>query len=1836
MDASFRPERVGEGGAQTLALPSSLLRLLLGRLEHLWHGSSKLRPSYEDDLVGALYKTKGYLRRRAPNEIEAVLTTIDDNALGMISQSFTSPLGLLPFAEAIVKTGTYDADHVLAFVGGVIDLFLEVLWSQAENAREDQEPRTVNWCQLMNHFIESPEIAMYESNEVSTGLAAKTAAALDKQIARNSFMDRAKHMGASIQKLYWIAHLEMMVTVEGTESIYFWSPTVSWDEPKKVTPELPPETYYNKTGGALFDVLAIDWDPELQDLAAILSNRMLIVWRLRNKEKGQFQQKKEFRFDAKRGEARGDKEPEWKVFLNILDPKTFENLHEKKRPEEIEEKGEAAMRRELREQRLADEASAQLDIWWNGHLQQWVTTNSKGRLFFWDLRKTEGAWLEATVQPTRRLTAHTKLVTSHLELSKFKFTTCSLDRSVVLWDNRNLSTPEVKIQEHTGSVLSQAYLPLYNMLVSVGCEKTVYCWTIDSIAFRGVRKKLSGHQSNLLQATAGSSVFFTLDEAFVMIVWDALAIVQIQTVSCKDFAPKHVKVLPHLGRVCLAGRRLNFYEGNEHAAIAIGAAPTKDFERNKSKQEEGASLKDRAPVKWCGLASHRGTMISVTEAEVRLHTRGQPGQFRAIFNTPEGDAISDVAVADGLALLVLGTQKGAIHFLKYRSGCTLKMYPGRTDDLGGRWQPGAGGGKAKPVDDGEHEAGADGEPAARVNRNRFNSAASGDPDAARTKSPAAGSRSPLGKASAATSPLGAARGVTASAADGGEGVPSEDDGPAQEHREAKGAARGGPLLANAPSPEEILSGMSRKIKCVLPCEGERRVYVGTTEGQVIMFRVDSRREFPVERWATCPDASSADPHLPARDPPAVTCLQCAPRACVATGSEEEAGLLIVGTQDGAVHLYDMDNLKLAGSINIPRALQAEEDAPQRMARICHLRLFNIRTEPELPLTLMTVDARSQIRFWGFNIHVQEWKLQALKLLLDAGHLCECHCVGGPGAPPRGSSLAARDVAGAKAKSAARRSSKATGSLKSTGKADKDGAAAGRGDGAAGEAATGAGGRGSEAHAGSGASGGQQATGAVVQVATRSVSSEPVRITAVATLTGRLAPPTKALRKQPRDGPAAANRAQAKPKKGEIQRMGMEANGKPIPDDNAQQQQPGLGSTVPSASAFMTQPPGSSTGPRTPKAADGLHVSFREDQMIQEGYREASGSETEGDEDELVGRRLFDRPRSPPRLVEASPGATEEEKAEADRKNYLAQAAAMSEQKAEGADLVFFADSGGWIWCIDIAASIADALEKSPAISVNLDAAWRTKEDPRRIRSSLSDGPRVPTRGTLRPAESRLSGSSLLGGATASKADEPSLMMSRGPIKPRPEAMKVVGAWPAHPEEIVSLAPAGAPPALVSTDVSKEVKVWSTAGDLWGHFSMLGIEGVPPVVAVWPPPHVLATQIALMRAAKGLCKKMGFATRRKGDKQSQKLSRQMRRSNSKQLRSMTRSTNEVRKTASMLLQGAERSQASTAPPAHLRATGGGLAVTDATSRSASKARRSVASSRSGRSRAASGCGSDEYSSSATDSADGGSDEVEVAALKAVLFQAVSQGDKRAAGPAAGAQAEAAEEAATPARTATPRSHGGGSAASDAGATQSQAGEGRRKRKVFTNGQLSEMIRHHAFSSGCQSYKQFRRKAERSGMEMSMRSRLGSTSQLEAHRSSFAGRPPSAFGVELFSHQDEEAWENCVRGLGKSASEGALLRYAHSAVEKETNWVRKTLGVDVSKVSRKQIRRPSFLERLDNWPVSADPSSPASATAQAVRKLCSPEAGQRSAAILTPPLVNAGQMTVGQRNRQSRAV
>jgi hypothetical protein len=127
---------------------------------------------------------------------------------------------------------------------------------------------------------------------------------------------------------------------------------------------------------------------------------------------------------------------------------------------------------------------------------------------------------------------------------------------------------------------------------------------------------------------------------------------------------------------------------------------------------------------------------------------------------------------------------------------------------------------------------------------------------------------------------------------------------AKENEEEKVRPRRESASHNAPTPEEIAKGLSRRIQCILVLEEQDRVYIGTDEGQVLCCACDEN--FTILRWIT----------QPSLNPAAVTCLD----AVYEERFDGPFGLLLVGTQDGSAHLYGLPNLRLAGSIEIGRII----------------------------------------------------------------------------------------------------------------------------------------------------------------------------------------------------------------------------------------------------------------------------------------------------------------------------------------------------------------------------------------------------------------------------------------------------------------------------------------------------------------------------------------------------------------------------------------------------------------------------------------------------------------------------------------------------------------------------------------------------------------------------------------------------------------------------------------------------------------------------------------------------------------------------------------------------
>jgi len=1933
----------------------SLVKVLARRLENQWLGTEMKE---EERYCKTIYDTEIHLKRRPPKEIEAVLATMDSGSLEIINQVFgTRAPNMHQFAEAIVRTGTYDADGVLEFMGGVVDLFHEVLWSQASRAKDADDVRSVRWGQLMNHFIESPEIAMFEGTEITASLGSKARTSsgetMPQMQEKRDCVDSQKHWGTYIEKLYWVQSLDSLLTIEGTESVYFWSPhpgasgEKGLDPPRIITPTLPADCFDDE-GYPLYTVLGAAWDGDL-DLTVLLSNRMLIVWRLRSREKFQFRQRAEYRIHAMRNTdpRSSDRDSAWKIYLiadigDTSKPMGGHNLNNnttqpqkrnvgtppqgrKSSPLMSMDAEETQMRREKREDRKAAEYAHQLDIWWMASQRYYVTTDRTGKLCFWNIGIIEGTGDIGPFYPAKELTMHTDRVTAFMELGMRKFVTASLDRTFVVWDSVNI-VAENKIEEHTASVLSVAYLQQFYSLVSVGCEKRVYVWSIDSTAYRGLTAKLSGHQANLLQVAAGNDnrgrIFITLDEASAVILWDVATLQQIQSFSANTFAPRHALCISTYGRFCLAGRRFYFYEANELLASYMGATPTKEqIARAKSKPSVQGSFKERAAPLYCVLNPRRGSILSVTQAEVRLHCRGNPAQSRAVFCLQEGEVITSFAVMDSFHMTVLGTSKGSIYFLKYRSGFTVKVYEGRPE--GEAWEPIGGGGappEAEAVEAKQRTAagspvrgGAGVPPGARDSVVTASGAAESGPGAATAASAsgaaaagagysklgrppgtasreAHGSRSSealgadgqageAGQASMCSEELERAvereqelkevqqivdlgfaeadaqraiqqvpRGVRAAAAKRyaeellrNQEVPQEApqeppqeaprakerktllpqpkeekvldtkslSKPSEEAEDALAEARANNVeqaveklltgaiatvggeeappvrlaaraemregeepqvrvkslkrSGNGPSPEDIAKGMSRKIQCILPCEEQNRIFVGTVEGQVLVVRCDAN--FTVIRWITQPGPNMV----------AVTCLDC----CY----QGDEGLLLVGTQDNCGHLYGLPNYRLAGSINMGTVLPEPAHNAGELISVRHARLLamppSLSTSHQFPLAVVTVDKRSRIRLWGLRLHGQSGKLEELALLLDGGQLLES----------QGNTLLSR---------AGRHDTKDEEEKvkKEVKKEQKEAKAPGK----AGKAVE----TKAKAKAGKDAKdkkdpkkSSDPAPPPTVNITCMASIEGPVVVeeTYLKTLPQALVP-EKPVVAAPTAVQSAAWAALAAAFAGPADGAGKDeaSAGEKDKDDDAAQRR------------------GS--------------VHFGEEDSEKEG--ESSDDE---DDKEVWEERHLKRTNTPDWGYE---GFIEME-------GFPDQPVPRPPDviDMDGSHFLFLCDSAGRVWIFDVVATVLTAVEEQSPYTVLLDEnATKTSLKGRRRRSLARSS---------KGAAASASAGSMAGNSTEASpgtATQPLLSRQGVPIA-NPEGLRLVTSWQAHDCRIQSIMTTTSPPGLVTTDDYRGVKVWSTIGELWADFTLYGLDA--PLVFTWPPPHVLGAQHALMNIAKRLCHRMGLPTSRDAEKQAQKdLARK-----SKFIRRLTEKGAAALTASAAKADGTKKKGKAQKGDDEADATAGpSVLMTElpepapATPPAAQPTPPATASS-SGAAGAAADGESLEPETSAAGSPSGAvateakpvEAEDEEVDLDAPVEEEVDL-DAPAEevdldGPAEEEEAAGEEEAAAVEVAEDDQSI-------DLDALGSEEGEdsARQKRKAFTTSQLRDMIRNHGFSSGFQSYKQFheRGKNKPPQKETSAKRRLGqSLTRLEVQRHSFFGRQPDDFGVKLRRDQDKENWKGITQGMGRrSESEGALLRFSQSAVDEMTRAVRDDLGVDVSKVSLRQMRKASFIERLDVNKVSYDPKNSSSATAQAVKKVLHPEGPRRMTTLFSPrksAMGGAGSMIVGRGKR-----
>jgi WD40 repeat protein len=95
---------------------------------------------------------------------------------------------------------------------------------------------------------------------------------------------------------------------------------------------------------------------------------------------------------------------------------------------------------------------------------------------------------------------------------------CSLDRTIKLWDIRNGTVSETKTG-HLKGVTNIAYSKGHKTLLSVGCEKDIYVW---NPMCQHVVHRIQGHNNTLcgIYAFDNSPEVISIDVSGKVIVWD--------------------------------------------------------------------------------------------------------------------------------------------------------------------------------------------------------------------------------------------------------------------------------------------------------------------------------------------------------------------------------------------------------------------------------------------------------------------------------------------------------------------------------------------------------------------------------------------------------------------------------------------------------------------------------------------------------------------------------------------------------------------------------------------------------------------------------------------------------------------------------------------------------------------------------------------------------------------------------------------------------------------------------------------------------------------------------------------------------------------------------------------------------------------------------------------------------------------------------------------------------------------------------------------------------------------------------------------------------------------
>eukprot|EP00397_Hematodinium_sp_SG-2012_P004831 GEMP01004845.1.p1 GENE.GEMP01004845.1~~GEMP01004845.1.p1 ORF type:complete len:1180 (-),score=246.09 GEMP01004845.1:393-3932(-) len=566
----------------------------------------------------------------AAREVDFIVQIIDHELLGHFREAFkaTKLHDFLWFARTLVNAGIYEVDNVVAFLGGVLNLFLGISRAQCPWTRPDgpctcgreractcrKERAQVSWKDMVDYFLTAQADNDAYRPPFGQKLIAKQMFELRPEIKRANVTDHFKHHGSMAGTDYW-SSLETLVSAE-EDTICLWSlsPKLSQLSIKVRIPKMQVEV--SPEGNLSCDVdiarvVAVAFDDK-RLVTALMTNRLLVTWSMSHRDTKIFAQKWEFQME-----------------------------------------------------------NPQDNLWYGHHRGNWITTDTAGRLSFWDLQ-TPIIGPKGQILPNNVLLGHSAKIMAYMEVGENFFITASLDRTIIMWDVRHMSV-DTKRDDHQGAVLTMCYLPNFTILVSAGCEKRIYVWGLDSTAFRGLRTKLEGHEHNLVSVCAAAEVFFSLDEGMIIKIWAAASLMLLQTLGGYPLSVHKLLVVPHLGRLVMVGKRFIFYEGNE-ALMALMGHKQKKEEGDAPAKIEGAKTENAI---CSGLNDCALVLYNVRSRSVALYPAAGGAPKIHDFQLDRDDAITCATVGGrNKSILVFGTSNGTIQFIKFLSGYSLKTFLG--------------------------------------------------------------------------------------------------------------------------------------------------------------------------------------------------------------------------------------------------------------------------------------------------------------------------------------------------------------------------------------------------------------------------------------------------------------------------------------------------------------------------------------------------------------------------------------------------------------------------------------------------------------------------------------------------------------------------------------------------------------------------------------------------------------------------------------------------------------------------------------------------------------------------------------------------------------------------------------------------------------------------------------------------------------------------------------------------------------------------------------------------------------------------------------------------------